>query len=203
MISEKVYGVNRSDSLQLDVGEVLSDFTFPWRQEEAPGTEFTAVWNADSLAFRFRVEDHDLVIPDAEDSGEGALLSDRVELFFSPTENLIPSYYGAEMDPRGRVYDYKASFHRNFNPAWSFETLRFSGEIHELGYTVEGTVALDELRDLDCLRGEAMIAGVYRAEFSHRDDSIDESWISWVSPDSAIPDFHIPSSFGTFRFVSN
>lgn len=201
MKNEKVYEVKFSESLDLDVGGVLADFVFPWREEEPPATEFSAVSNSETLAFRFRVEDGDLVLPDAEDPGEGALRSDRVELFFSPTADLLPFYYGAEMDPLGRVYDYRASFHRKFDPAWSFRSLGFSGEIREGGYQVEGTLALEELRDLGCLRSGEMIAGVYRAEFSHLGESIDERWISWVSPDSAIPDFHVPSSFGRFRFL--
>lgn len=202
MSGEPVYEVCFSEALIFDHGNELSDFRFPWRSEAAPATRFRAVWNERFLAFRFQVEDDDLVLPDAEDSSAGALASDRVELFFSPTENLLPFYYGAEMDPRGRVHDYRAAYHRQFDPEWSFRSLRFSGKQMKDGYDVNGTIELSELRDLECLQGEEMRTGVYRAEFSHGSDGIDENWISWVSPDSPTPDFHIPSSFGKFRFVS-
>jgi hypothetical protein len=197
---EKTYEVRYSDALRIEEGMELSDFRFPWKEDPAPETRFRAVWNEEFFAFSFEVEDHDLVIPDAEDPGEGALASDRVELFFSPSEDLRPVYYGAEMDPRGRVYDYRASFHRQFDPEWSFETLRFSGDVRENGYRVEGTVAISELRDLNCLQAGEMIAGVYRAEFSHGVEDIQQDWISWISPDAPTPDFHIPSSFGRFLF---
>lgn len=196
-----VYDVCHSEELLFEHGNELSDFRFPWRNQPVPITRFRAVWNDLYLAFRFQVEDDDLVLPDASDEGEGALASDRVELFFSPSVDLLPFYYGAEMDPRGRVYDYRASFHRQFDPDWSFRTLHFSGSITEEGYEVSGRMELVELRDLGCLRKGEMRTGVFRAEFSHGIDGIEQNWISWVSPQSATPDFHIPSSFGRFRFV--
>ena len=42
--------------------QVLTDFTFPWRDTPAPATEFKAVWNADSLYFQYTVTDANVAI---------------------------------------------------------------------------------------------------------------------------------------------
>lgn len=199
----KSYPVAFSPSLDPERGEALTDFCFPWLEKPAPRTEFRAVYDDSWLVFRFEVEDEDLVIAESEDPGEGALGSDRVELFFSPSTDLRPHYFGAEMDPSGRVFDYRAVHHRQFDPSWSFSSLAFAGAITPGGYRVDGRIELGELRDLGLLRDGRLVAGVYRAEFSHFESGIREDWISWVSPDSPTPDFHVPSSFGQFQFLSS
>ena len=72
------------------------------------------------------------------------------------------------------------------------------------GYSVQGSISLDELASLGCIHegksgGRELIAGAYRAEF-HRDDEgqVIQDWISWVDPKVPKPDFHIPGSFGRF-----
>lgn len=198
----KQYEVQFSESLRTGEGNLLDDFTFPWLDRPTPRTEFRAVWNHDRLAFAFDVDDDDIVLPEADDPGEGALGSDRCEIFVAPNAELTKPYYGAEMDPSGRVFDYRAKYHREFDPAWSFATLEFSGAIREGGYAVTGSLALEELRDLGCLVDGGMIAGVYRAEFSHGEGgAVDENWIAWVDPGGETPDFHVPGSFGRFRFL--
>jgi hypothetical protein len=196
----KTYRVLHSASLDPFAGERLDDFQFPWLDRPAPLTIFRAVWNEEFFKFRFEVEDDDLVLDPHEDPGEAVLGSDRVELFFASTRDLSTPYYGAEMDPRGGVYDYEAIYHRKFDPTWSFPGLKFAGEFVEGGYEVEGTIPLAVLRELGCLSGDEMIAGVYRAEFSHGPDGVVQDWISWIHPGTEKPDFHVPGSFGTFLF---
>jgi hypothetical protein len=199
-----VYQVKYNGGLDLSKGERLSDFSFPWLSRECPATSFRAVWNERALAFRFEVEDHDLVLGEAADSGKAALGSDRVELFFASSPDLEKPYYGAEMDPAGRVYDYTATTYRQIDPNWSFSSLIFSGRIHDTGYVVSGQIQLDELRDLNLLVDNQMTTGVYRAEFSHVDEGgIEENWISWIDPGTRKPDFHVPSSFGKFELVED
>jgi len=197
-----VYQVNYESGLDLSRGDRLSDFSFPWLSRECPATSFRAVWNERVFAFRFEAEDHDLVLGEGGDSGKAALGSDRVELFFASSPDLEKPYYGAEMDPAGRVYDYAATTYRQINPRWSFSTLIFSGRIHDSGYVVSGQIELEDLRKLDLLVENKMTVGVYRAEFSHhREGGIDEDWISWIDPGTEKPDFHVPSSFGQFHFI--
>lgn len=197
----KTYPVHYSPTLDLAEGELLEDFTFPWLDRPCPWTSFRAVWNDRHLGFRFEVEDDDLVLDDSSDPDQAALGSDRVELFFASSADLREPYFGAEMEPRGGVYDYEARFHRKIDGGWTFPGLEFTGEILEGGYAVEGSFSLDVLRGLGCLKELEMIAGVYRAEFSHGPDGIVQNWISWVDPKVAKPDFHVPSSFGKFLFT--
>lgn len=197
----KTYPVHYSPNLDPAEGELLEDFTFPWLDRPCPRTSFRAVWNDRHLGFRFEVEDDDLVLDESDDPDQAALGSDRVELFFASSADLLSPYYGAEMEPRGGVYDYEARFHRKINGAWTFPGLEFSGEILEGGYAVAGSFSLDVLRGLGCLKESEMIAGVYRAEFSHGGGGIVQNWISWVDPKVAKPDFHVPSSFGKFLFT--
>lgn len=196
----KTYRVRFSPSLDLREGETLEDFCFPWLDRPCPHTAFAAVWNGETFAFRFEVEDNDLVLDPSDDPSDAVLGSDRVELFFARNPDLSTPYYGAEMDPRGGVYDYQATYHRQFDPTWNFPGLEFSGEFVEGGYIVNGTIPIPVLRDLGCLSGDRMTAGVYRAEFSHGPEGVVQDWIAWIDPKTPKPDFHVPASFGTFVF---
>lgn len=196
----KTYPVHYSATLDLEKASALDDFCFPWLDQPCPRTSFRAVWNHETLSFRFEVEDEDLVLDETGAPHAAVLGSDRVELFFASSADLSTPYYGAEMEPRGSVYDYKALYHRRFDDSWKFSSLAFAGEIREQGYLLEGTLLLEELRQLGCLQGKEMITGVYRAEFSHGPEGIVENWISWVDPQGEIPDFHVPASFGKFLF---
>ncbi len=197
----KTYTVRYSASSDPAEGVVIEDFCFPWTDAPCPLTQFSAVWGPEHFHFRFDVVDHDLVLDESGEPGQAVLGSDRVELFFSPTRDLS-TYYGIEMEPRGEVYDYRAHYHRRFDREWRFPGLEFSGKIRESGYSVEGRIPLSVLRDLSCLRDSEMIVGVYRGEFSHGADGIIQDWISWIHPQTEVPDFHVPASFGTFLFES-
>ncbi len=197
----KTYRVHRSASLDPREGQWLEDFQFPWIDRPCPRTAFAAVWDETTFAFRFEVEDGDLVLDPSDDPDQAVLGSDRVELFFASTPDLSAPYYGAEMDPRGGVYDYLARFHRQFDDTWRFPGLEFSGVLLDRGYEVEGRIPLATLRDLGCLSGSEMVAGVYRAEFSHGPGGVVQDWISWIHPGTPTPDFHVPGSFGRFEFV--
>lgn len=196
----KTYTVRHSSSLDLDQGDKLEDFVFPWIDRPCPRTVFAAVSDGETFAFRFEVEDEDLVLDPSDDPGEAVLGSDRVELFFATSPDLGTPYYGIEMDPRGGVFDYRAEFHRRFDPSWNFPGLEFVGRFPEGGYGVDGRIPLAVLRDLGCLSGERLTAGIYRAEFSHGPDGVVQDWISWIHPRTETPDFHVPASFGTFVF---
>ncbi len=185
-----------------EAGIWLSEFSFPWREEEAPSTRFRARHGEGWLHFVFDVIDADLVVGMEGDEVERVLGSDRVELFFADAADLSGYYYGLEMDPAGRVYDYRARTYRQFDPHWRVESLDFRSEIVCGGYRVEGQIAMEELAELGCLRGNEMVAGVYRAEFSHGPDGeIRQDWISWIDPETPHPDFHVASSFGRFAFA--
>jgi hypothetical protein len=103
------------------------------------------------------------------------------------------------------VLDYRAAHYRQFDFSWSFPGLDVVGRRTGDGYVVQGQIALDALQSLGfpSLRsGHAIKFGMYRADFRHREAGAwSESWISWVDPRTAEPDFHVPQSFGYLRGV--
>ena len=132
-----------------------------------------------------------------------AAYSDRVEIFFRQ-DNLLSPYYCLEMDPIGRVFDYEARYHRKFNVAWNWpenELLVKADQTHD-GYTIEGRISKQSLRQLGLLNSEKLEVGLFRGECINLNAETPEiKWISWVKPDSMTPDFHIPSAFGVLHFM--
>ena len=186
---------------------VLPHFSFPWIQRSPPATEFRALWNEQHLYFRYDISDTDVVLGNGANAMEKVIGSDRVEIFFSTGPDLKP-YYGIEIDPRGEVLGYEASFHRQLNFEWSCDGLDVAASLTDAGYLVEGRIPIATFKTLNCLHqdndGDYLIAGLYRAEFSHDPNGgpVIEDWMSWIDPDVASPDFHVPTSFGTIRLVA-
>ena len=182
-----------------------TDFTFPWQEREAPATEFRALTDATHFYFAFRVEDTDIVIDidiDDGDDEEAVARGDRVELFFASDPELR-DYICFEIDPNARVLDYRAAYYREFDRDWHVPELVVAAVLIETGYVVEGRLPHAALRNagLATLVDDGkVLTGVFRAEYSHRDagEPLAE-WISWVTPSSEEPDFHIPSAFGWFQ----
>lgn len=185
---------------------VLTDFDFPWIKRTPPATEFRALWNDQSLYLRYDVTDTDVVLGDGANAMEQVIGSDRVEIFFSTGPDLKP-YYGIEIDPRGEVLDYQARFHRELDFEWSCDGLKVATSLNDAGYVVEASLPIATFKTLSCLHrddgGDYLIAGLYRAEFSHGPSggAIVEDWMSWIDPEVPMPNFHVPTSFGTIRLV--
>lgn len=197
-------------------------FAFPWKTAPAPETEFRALWDDEHLYFAFRVQDSDIVLVENWRDELDAVFEDRVELYFSRDDKLR-EYFCAELDPRGRVFDYRARFYRRFNTGWTFPGLEAKGDRRPGGYEVEGRISLRALRGLGfplARPGVRIRIGLYRAEFRHDrsgrtpapsalhtlgrqppDPPPIEEWISWVNPNTPEPDFHVPSSLGWLELV--
>ena len=179
-------------------------FSFPWEDRPVPATEFRAVYDASALYFSFRVEDDDVVLADPFQGKEDVMHEDRVELFFALDEQLR-RYFGLEIDPLGRVLDYRASHYRRFDVSWSFPGLDTAGIQTDKGYAVEGRIAWDQFQSLGFPppdSGQAIKFGIYRAEFRHAEGApYREGWVSWVDPRTEEPDFHVPESFGYLKLV--
>ncbi|MEY0067637.1 carbohydrate-binding family 9-like protein [Providencia rettgeri] len=213
-VGAKEYQINHTDQLKSlndatkstevwEKAEVLTDFTYPWEKEVAPKTDFRALWSDDALYFRFIADDKDIQLGDNPDKDQAVLDSDRVELFFATSPELKP-YYTAEMDPKGRTFDAKANYYREVDPSWNWETLQTVGEITPNGYVLTGKIDLDEFTKLDLWQDadkQTLMCAILRGEFSAGEPKQVRKWISWIKPDSVKPDFHIPSAFGTCKFV--
>ena len=180
----------------------LTDFVYPWDKETAPHTSFKALHNKDWLYCLYQVKDNDINIFIKTNDKFDVLYSDRVEIFFRKNDQMSP-YYGLEIDPHARIYDYKADYQQHdFTPTWFWPAgeLVVKASTSKNGYTVEMAISKKSLRQLELLKGKSMEAGLYRGnctEITH--DNSKFKWISWVRPDSPTPNFHIPSSFGVLE----
>jgi len=111
---------------------VLTDFSFPWLDRQAPQTIFRALWDTQNFYFRFEVSDTDVVMAEGADAGEKVSGSDRVEIFFTRDDDLS-LYYGLEMDPRAYVLSYEARFYRRFDQNWKCPDLKTWSELTKSG----------------------------------------------------------------------
>jgi hypothetical protein len=163
---------------------------------------FRALWDDARFYFRFDVETTGVLIYFHDNNKMEVLDSDRVEIFFKSDDRLNP-YYCLEMDPLGRVLDYRASFYRKFEYEWQWpgnKQLHIQSEYTKHGYKVEGSLTMASLKELDLLKNNELQAGLFRGECRKmRDPQSSFDWISWIKPESVRPDFHIPSSFGVIK----
>lgn len=180
---------------------VLSDFVYPWEKETPRPTKFRALHDDEWLYCLFEVTDDKINIHQETGHKSDVVSSSRAEIFFKIDDRLAP-YYCLEIDPLGRVLDYKASYYRNYEMNWSWPAEHLIVKTSEWkdGYTIELALSKRSLRELGLLTGNTLQAGLYRADcpFAAPGDA-HFRWISWVKPDSDTPDFHIPSSFGVFH----
>jgi len=183
--------------------ERLTNFTFPWEPTPPPSTEFRALWDGETLFFRFDCVDHDIVLGPGELPMDRVLVSDRVEIFLAPSLELKP-YFCLEMSPNGDVLDYRATHYREFERDWTCPGLVVEAAITAPRYCVSGSLPMATLRALDVLKpgAQEFYAGVFRGEFSHAaDGSPRPGWMAWVDPQTERPDFHVPTAFGVFELV--
>lgn len=184
---------------------VFSAFVFPWSDKPAPRTVFRALTEAGRLHFRFDVSDDDIVVSPEWQGKSTVNREDRVELFFAKDPTLS-DYWCLEIDPLGRVHDYRARYYRHFDPTWDCAGLVSEGRLVKGGYEVEASLPLATLTDLlgrVVEPGSELLIGIYRAEFyghaAATHGEADDNWLCWVRPETDHPDFHVPSSFRPWR----
>lgn len=177
----------------------LDDFSYPWLNEKPPKTEFRAFFDRNNLYFRFYAwGGKPLVYVNNNDKKE-VINSERVEIFFRPNEKMQP-YYCLELDPLGRVLDYKANFYRDFDLSWQWpEDLEIETKVMDEGYCLKGKISLSILNKLDLIKNNQVQVGLYRGHCTEIvDGKASIKWISWLNSKTPQPDFHVPSSFGVF-----
>jgi len=234
-LSEKTYPVRylpgariqldgRADEPEWSQARAETDFRFPWLSTAAPATEFRALCNDTDLYFTFKVHDEDIVVLDKLRDKQDEVFEDRVELYFGSDDRMLKDYYCLEIDSRGRAFDYRGSYYRRLDAAWSWPWLQTKAAPLPQGYEVEGRIPLASFEALGFPRlrpGVKIRCGLYRAEFSHdrsgrpvvQRESIHnrgrrfdgppplENWMSWVDPHTEEPDFHVPTSLGWLEIV--
>jgi len=204
--------------------QVESHFMFPWKTSTAPNTEFRALCNQTHFYFSFKVKDADIVVLEQLSDEKDAVFEDRVEIYLS-RDDQMKDYFCFEVDSRGRAFDYRAAFYRQFETKWNFAGLETKAASLPHGYEVEGRIPVQNFTELGfplLQPGTRILCGLYRAEFSHdrsgrqveQRESLHnlgrkiegppplEEWMSWVDPKTKEPDFHVPASLGWLEFVN-
>jgi len=203
-ISDSIDINGKGDAALWEKAALLTDFSLPWNDQIAPPTSFRALWNDKSLYFLYKVIDHDIIAPGPIDNKRSVIYADRVELFFLAQGGMDP-YYCLELDPIGRILDYEARMYRQFDLYWEWPEpdLKVRASIQEDGYTVEGEIRLSALRLMGILDDDNMMGvGLYRGDYHHVNaQKTSVRWIAWIDPKIEKPDFHIPSTFGTFKLL--
>jgi hypothetical protein len=198
-----MYSVRRTSGqvVDWDKADVLRDFHYPWDDGDCPETIFRALWDNEHFYFRFDAVDTNVHVWHNDGTKMDVTQSDRVEIFFMSGGNMSP-YYCLEIDPEGRVLDIRARHHRQFDYTFQWPGIKIDTQRSVQHYSVEGTLSLSTLREFGILQNKTIIAGLYRANCTGRDnEGAHFQWISWQQPDSDEPDFHIPSSFGKMELV--
>ena len=187
-----------------DKALLLKNFSYPWDALNTQKTNFKALYNKHHLFLRYMVNDTNILIYNKSNDKMGVVNSDRVEIFFRKNSKLN-EYYCLEVDSNGKAFDYKAKFYRKFDNDWSWPKghLFTKGERVSEGYIVEITISLESLRNLGLLKNNLIEAGIYRADCielaNYQQKESVFNWATWVNPETEIPDFHVPSSFGILK----
>ena len=209
----KAYNVRHLANARINIDGVLdeadwqkasleTDFVLSWEDRPAPSTEFRAFYDEEYFYFSFNVKDDDIVAEDKFEAESVVDREDRVEIFFASSRKL-EKYFCLEVDPRGRVHSYSASYHRKLDSSWDCAGLCTAASITEQGYAAEGAVPLKTFETLDLPvpgRESMLTAGLFRADFTRGPGGeLQKHWISWVDLSKEKPDFHVHAAFGCMR----
>lgn len=193
---------------QWSAANKLEDFVSPWDAAPIMPIVFRALYDSEYFYFSFNVQDDTIFTELKDDSKASIAESDRVELFMRADSKMSP-YYCLEMDTKPRIMDFKAMPNRDFDLSWNWPKgeLEVKSEILSDSFSVEGKISLNSLEELQLLQkdseGTFMEVGVYRAKYNADPAGNNHpTWITWVDTKTPQPDFHIPESFGIFRFES-
>lgn len=179
----------------------LFDFSSPWDSEKIKPIEFKALCDKETLFFCFKVEDADIHIDTTDNTIRSINESDRVELFFRSNELMDP-YYCLEIDPASRIMDFKARPNKqfDFNWNWPSDDIKVKSAIEATYFIVEIAISLASLTKLGLLKEGEIETGIYQAKYNKKENgNFEPTWITWVDPKTATPNFHIAASFGILK----
>lgn len=183
--------------------EILTNFTSLWDDFQPEKMELRALWDTEKIYFAYKVYDINIHIDRRDDSVDSIGQSDRIEIFFRTDADLNP-YYCLEIDPTPRIMDFIAYPNKKFDFDWNWPTndLTVKSMITEEGFVVEIAISIQSLKNLKLIKNNTIEAGFFRAKYKkQKNNQFEPTWISWVNPNTEIPDFHIASSFGTLTLV--
>ncbi|MFD2938849.1 sugar-binding protein [Flavobacterium notoginsengisoli] len=182
---------------------VLTDFVSPWDSMTPDKIELRALWDLDHIFFLYKVYDGNIHIDKTDDSVESIAKSDRVEIFFRKDDLLNP-YYCLEIDPEPRIMDFIAYPNWQFDYDWKWpeKHLTVKSNSQKDFFTVEIAISIESLKKFNLIKGNKIEAGLYRAKYIKQSNlDYEPVWISWINPNTEMPNFHIASSFGTLTLM--
>ena len=127
---------------------VLSDFCLPWDKKFAQETQFKATFDESYLYFLFYSKDSNLVVLENISEEQDIAKEDRIEIYLSASESL-DEYFCFEVDPYGRVLDYKAKFYRKFDRKWNINQLIVESKITDDGFNTAMAIPLKALKEMN------------------------------------------------------
>jgi hypothetical protein len=153
------------------------------------------------LYILFQVEDQNLLIKDSIINESGIVAEYRVEFYFSKN-NKMDEYFCIEIDPLGRVLDYKASYYRKFNNQWNIDGIIFGSKVYPKSYHLEISIPLKSITKMGIDISTDFYVGLFRADLENSvlGSKGNENWLSWINPKTPEPYFHIPGTLGIFQF---
>ena len=179
----------------------ISDFYLPWDKKHGQETRFKALFDENYIYFIFYSKDSTLIVMNNISEELEIGKEDRIEIFLSGSESL-DEYFCIEVDPYGRVLDYKARYYRIFDRKWEANQLIIKSEIIDDGFNIGLAIPLEVLEDQMKINvSKHFFVGLFRADLQNTTNGIKENWISWVNPKTRYPDYHIPQAFGLFLLV--
>ena len=186
------------DRKEWALADSITGLYSPWHKPDSDKTTFKSFYSENYFNFCFNVLDKTITTHEFLNELTVAK-EDRVELFFSSNADLN-QYFCIEMDPLGQVLDYSAKYYQKFNERWNFKGIKIASQLTAQGYVIEGRILLKELKRMGIKKSFHL--GVFRADFRNNNPD-DVVWYSWIDPQSASPDFHIPTAFGIGKFIGN
>lgn len=159
----------------------------PWDGLE-DNTAFRCFSDADWFYFVYEVQDNTITVKEDFQTESDVEPEDRIEIFFVEKPEM-DVYYAAEIDPAGRVLDYRGEYYRKIDYGWNFKTLETLAKIGDNSYIVSGRVRKTELREMGMDLEHGFRMGVFRADFTPQGNV---NWYSAVPSEDKSPDFHKP-----------
>lgn len=172
---------------EIGLGFEKHSFHAPW-DGLSNSNRFCCHSTAERFFFSFEVVDSTLTLTEPFLSEASVEPEDRIEIFFCQTANM-QEYYCAEIDPMGRILDYKANFYRKLDYSWNFSSLEVCAHLTPWGYRIGGSISRSELEKLGLDLNESFWMGVFQDDF-RPDGSV--HWYSLIPTKDTTPDFHKP-----------
>lgn len=182
------------------------------RPRHFPDTRVKMAWGTRAVSLIFRVADR-YVLARAAGDQDPVCRDSCVEFFFTPGTDLSLGYFNLEVNCGGTILFHFQKRPRRDSLPVSAEGCRAVRRVHclpkvvdpEIPTPVVWTVALTfpvEILEGYCPVTRPHEGAVWRANFYKCADACSHPhWLTWAPVASAVPDFHVPSSFGCLEFV--